>query len=96
MQWLKLMGTVALAAASAACSSKRANGDSATSAGILSDSSGYGVDTNPAKRPGMTMDSVRKFDSLKLQMDSASRASMMSDSTHKAAKVGKKSRKKGR
>lgn len=91
MQWLKLMGAVPLAVTIAACSSNRPDGDSATSAGVLSDSLGYGIDTNPAKQPGMTMDSMRVSDSLKLKTDSAWRDSVMTDSMHKATKPRKKS-----
>ena len=89
MQWLKLIGAVPVAVAIAACSSKRSNSDSAASAGVLSDSLGYGVDTNPAKKPGMAMDSTRA--------DSIRRDSAMWDSAHKAAKTkaAKKSNKKG-
>jgi hypothetical protein len=87
MQWLKLMGAVPVAVAIAACSSNRSSNDSASSAGVLSDSLGYGVDTNPAKKPGMTMDSMR------MKADSMKRDSMMWDSAHKAAKAGKKHKK---
>jgi hypothetical protein len=87
MQWLKLMGAVPVAIAIAACSSKKADNDSAASAGVLSDSLGYGLDTNPAKKPGM--------DSLKLRADSIHRDSLMWDSAHKAMKAPKKSPKKG-
>jgi hypothetical protein len=93
MQWLKLMGAVPVAIAIAACSSNKADNDSATSAGVLSDSLGYGIDTNPAKKPGM--DSMRLSDSLKLRADSAHRDSLMWDSAHKAMKPVKKSPKKG-
>jgi len=91
MQWLKLMGAVPVAMAIAACSSNRANNDSATSAGVLSDSLGYGLDTNPVKKP---MDSLMVPDSLKLKSDSIQRDSMMRDSAHKA-KTAKKHPKKG-
>lgn len=90
MQWLKLMGAVPLAVNIAACSSNRPAGDSATSAGVLSDSLGYGLDTNPANKPGMTMDSMRVSDSLKLKTDSAWRDSVTNDSKHKATKAGKR------
>jgi hypothetical protein len=93
MQWLKLMGAVPVAIAIAACSSNRSNTDSATSAGVLSDSLGYGVDTNPAKKPGMAMDSSKVTDSLK--SDSVQRDSLMKDSAHKPKKAVKKSPKKG-
>lgn len=94
MQWLKLIGAVPVAFAIAACSSNRSNTDSATSAGVLSDSLGYGVDTNPAKKPSMTMDTSKTADSLK--SDSARRDSMTKDSAHKAAKTAKRHPKKGR
>jgi len=90
MQWSKLMGAVPLAAAIAACSSNRAKSDSATSAGVLSDSLGYGLDTNPAVKPGMTMDSMRVSDSLKLKADSAWRDSVMNDPKHKAGQLRKR------
>lgn len=95
MRWSKLMGALPLVVAIAACSSHRANGDSASSAGVLSDSLGYGLDTNPAKKPGMAMDSMSMGDSLKMRADSARRDSMMWDSAHKAMKQAKKSPKKG-
>jgi hypothetical protein len=85
------MGAVPLAVTVAACSSNRAKSDSATSAGVLSDSLGYGIDTNPAEKPGMTMDNMRVSDSLKLQRDSAWRDSVMNDSVRKAGQPGKKS-----
>jgi hypothetical protein len=91
MQWLKLMGAVPLAVAIAACSSNRARSDSATSAGVLSDSLGYGIDTNPPVKPGMTMDSMRVSDSLKLKADSAWRDSVVNDSVRKTRQPGKKS-----
>jgi hypothetical protein len=91
MQWLKLMGAVPLAAAIAACSSNRAKSDSATSAGVLSDSLGYGLDTNSAMKPGMTMDSIRVSDSLKLKTDSAWRDSVMNHSKQKAGQLRKRS-----
>ncbi len=94
MQWLKLMGAVPVAVAIAACSSNRANNDSATSAGVLSDSLGYGIDTNPAKKPGMAMDSTKMADSLKMKPDSSRPDSMFNDSMHKAGKAVKKSSKK--
>jgi hypothetical protein len=94
MQWLKLVVAVPVAVMIAACSSNRSNSDSATSAGVLSDSLGYGVDTNPAKKPGMTMDSSMMSDSLKLKSDSARADSMAKDSLHKAGKTAKKSPKK--
>ena len=93
MQWLKLMGAVPVAIAIAACSSNKGDNDSATSAGVLSDSLGYGIDTNPAKKPGM--DSMNTSDSLKLRADSIHRDSLMWDSAHKAMKTGKKIPKKG-
>jgi hypothetical protein len=96
MQWFKLVGAVPVAFAIAACSSNRPNSDSATSAGVLSDSLGYGIDTNPAKKPGAAMDSSMMSDSLKLKPDSARTDSMMKDSVHKAHKTAKKSPKKGR
>lgn len=95
MQWMKLAGAVPLAAAIAACSSNRSNSDSATSAGVLSDSLGYGLDTNPVKRPPVTMDSMKTSDSLKLKTDSAWRDSVMRDSAHQAITAAKKSPKKG-
>lgn len=95
MQWFKLMGAVPVAFAIAACSSNRANNDSATSAGVLSDSLGYGIDTNPAKKPAMATDTSTMPDSLKLKSDSIQRDSMMKDSAHKATKHAKKSHKKG-
>ena len=88
MQRWKLIGAVPVAFAIAACSSNRSNTDSATSAGVLSDSLGYGVDTNPAKKPGMAMDS--------LKADSARRDSAMWDSARKNMKAtAKKGHKKG-
>lgn len=87
MQWLKLIGAVPVAVAIAACSSNRTNNDTASSAGVLSDSLGYGVDTNPAKKPGMAMDS------LKMKADSIHRDSMMWDSAQKASKPAKKHKK---
>jgi len=95
MQWFKLVGAVPVAFAIAACSSNRSNSDSATSAGVLSDSLGYGVDTNPAKKPG-AMDSTMMSDSLRMKPDSARADSMMKDSVHKAHKAAKKNPKKGR
>ena len=94
MQRWKLIGAVPVAFAIAACSSNRSNTDSATSAGVLSDSLGYGADTNPAKKPAMTMDTSKTADSLK--SDSARRDSTMKDSAHKATKTAKKHSKKGR
>ena len=94
MQRWKLIGAVPVAFAIAACSSNRSNTDSASSAGVLSDSLGYGVDTNPAKKPAMTMDTSKTADSLK--SDSARRDSTIKDSAHKAAKTAKKHPKKGR
>ena len=96
MKWSKLIAAVPVAAAIAACSSNRANNDSATSAGVLSDSLGYGADTNPAKKSAVPMDTMRMSDSLKMKPDSASRDSAMRDSAHKASKTSKKSPKKGR
>ena len=88
MQRWKLIGAVPVAFAIAACSSNRSKTDSATSAGVLSDSLGYGVDTNPAKKPGMAMDS--------LKADSARRDSAMWDSARKNMKAtAKKGHKKG-
>ena len=88
MQWLKLMGAVPVAIAIAACSSHRSNNDTTSSAGVLSDSLGYGVDTNPAKKPGMAMDS--------LKADSARRDSAMWDSARKNMKAtAKTGHKKG-
>lgn len=95
MQWMKLMGAVPIAFAIAACSSNRTDSDSATSAGVLSDSLGYGVDTNPVKKPGMMMDTTNMSDSLKLKSDSAYRDSLMKDSVHKSTKTAKKSKKPG-
>jgi hypothetical protein len=95
MQWKMWLGAVPLAVAIAACSSNRASTDSATSAGILSDSLGYGADTNPVKKPAMAMDSMTMSDSLKMRSDSAMRDSTMRDSAHKAAKTAKKPPKKG-
>jgi len=95
MQWLKLIGAVPVAIAIAACSSKQSYNDSATSAGVLSDSLGYGIDTNPAKKPGMMMDSSKMADSLKLKTDSIHRDSLMWDSAHKSMKPAKKNPKKG-
>jgi len=88
MQWFKLMGAVPVAIAIAACSPNRANNDTASSAGVLSDSLGYGIDTNPAKKPIMS-------DSLKLKSDSARRDSAMWDSAQKNMKTAKKHPKKG-
>jgi hypothetical protein len=96
MQWSKLMGAVPVAFAIAACSSNRSNTDSATSAGVLSDSMGYGVDTNPAKKPATAMDSSMMADSLRMKPDSSRPDSMMKDSMHRASKTAKKSPKKGR
>jgi len=90
MQWLKLMGAVPVAFAIAACSSHRSNSDSAAAAGVLSDSLGYGIDTNPAKKPGGMM-----ADSLKLKSDSARRDSALWDSAQKSLKATKKHTKKG-
>lgn len=91
MQWMKLMAAVPVAFGIAACSSNRPNPDSATSAGVLSDSLGYGADTSPAKKPATAMDSSMMADSLKMKPDS-----MMKDSVHRAHKTAKKSPKKGR
>ena len=96
MQWFKLVGAVPVAFAIAACSSNRSNSDTASSAGVLSDSLGYGVDTNPAKKPGTAMDSAMMSDSLKMKPDSARADSIKKDSMHKAGRTGKKSPKKGR
>jgi hypothetical protein len=88
MQWLKLMGAVPVAVAIAACSPNKASNDTASSAGVLSDSLGYGIDTNPAKKPGMAMDSTK--------LDSARRDSAMWDSAQKNMKAkAKKTHKKG-
>lgn len=89
MQWLKLMGAVPVAFAIAACSPHKSNNDTATSAGVLSDSLGYGVDTNPAKKLG-----TQHMDSLKA--DSARRDSAMWDTARKNMKAAaKKGHKKG-
>ena len=93
MKWLRLMGAVPVAVAIAACSSHRADNDSAAAAGVLSDSLGYGLDTNPAKKPGM--DSMKLSDSVKFKADSIHRDSLMWDSAHKAMKTVKKAPKKG-
>jgi hypothetical protein len=87
MQWLKLMGAVPVAIAIAACSSKRASNDSAAAAGVLSDSLGYGVDTNPAKKAATAMDSAR------MKADSMKRDSAMWDSAQKNMKAAKKHKK---